>query len=635
MEQTNYNKMEQTKEEEIISSKSEITKLLENLDNHQKKATKNISDIYTNLNTFIHGTKTLRNNYELFLKKQTGGGKKKLDDSFKDFLKELSKYLKKDKNWYKKFRNHLKDDEYFNIYDFKEILETPSDKRDWYSYELDFNVDQVLEYTLGMLDSYGKNTLERQKLILTIEHLKKKYKISETKNIYEYTNPKLYKHLSIIIDKLNEKIDNKDINNILEKYGLISEREYLLIKLHELAVHNLKDVYSQRIRECENNYKKKMVRKRQLLDYRNEEQQKIFISRLAKTIKKYFYARRAKIETNLVNSNIALTFYRIITENGKIEIDDIYISLYEQVFGFIKDEYEQYINNLSSFDIIHNKELPLGFVSTEIKDSADCLFASIAANLDDPKIFKIINDVCETKNINIKYLCDNVDKLKIRIESGYIAQKKTDIAQQILREITANHLEEYLEKNKYILSLLSSLSETNINYEIYNQIGLDKIADTYEIDKLSEIDFKNITENFRKLIKKSEYLNPSIDLDELYWGDILSFNILSDFFNKYFGILIIYLSGSRDNMKEGSYIYSHYGQSIDNLKNTKYVILIRHNPKKAGRIGINYEALHIEKEKEKEKETIRVFSVDKNSIEYKSYNSELKEFLKDILESKI
>ena len=614
---------------------SEITKLLENLDNHQKKATKNISDIYTNLNTFIHGTKTLRNNYELFLKKQTGGGKKKLDDSFKDFLKELSKYLKKDKNWYKKFRNHLKDDEYFNIYDFKEILETPSEKRDWYSYELDFDVHQVLQYTLDVLDSYGKNTLERKKLIHTIEHLKKKYKISETKNIYEYTNPKLYKHLSIIIDKLNEKIDNKDINNILEKYGLISEREYLLIKLHELAVHNLKDVYSQRIRECENNYKKKMVRKRQLLDYRNEEQQKIFISRLAKTIKKYFYARRAKIETNLVNSNIALTFYRIITENGKIEIDDIYISLYEQVFGFIKDEYEQYINNLSNFDIIHNKELPLGFVSTEIKDSADCLFASIAANLDDPKIFKIINDVCETKNINIKYLCDNVDKLKIRIESGYIAQKKTDIAQQFLREITANHLEEYLEKNKYTLSLLSSLYETNSNYEIYNQIGLDKMADTYEINKLSEIDLKNITENFRELIKKSEYLNPSIDLDELYWGDILSFNILSDFFNKYFGILIIYLSGSRDNMKEGSYIYSHYGQSIDNLKNTKYVILIRHNPKKAGRIGINYEALHIEKEKEKEKETIRVFSVDKNSIEYKSYNSELKEFLKDILESKI
>ena len=88
-------------------------------------------------------------------------------------------------------------------------------------------------------------------------------------------------------------------------------------------------------------------------------------------------------------------------------------------------------------------------------------------------------------------------------------------------------------------------------------------------------------------------------------------------------------------MIEGCYIYSHYGQSIDNLKNTKYVILIRHNPKKAGRIGINYEALHIEKEKEKEKETIRVFSVDKNSIEYKSYNSELKEFLKDILESRI
>ena len=627
--------MEQSKEEEFISSKNEITKLLTNLNNHQKQTTKNISDIYTNLDTFINGAKTLRNNYEPFLKKQTGGVKKKLDDGFKNFLKQLRKDLKKDENWYKKIRNYLKDDEYVNIYDFKELLESPSDKRNWYSYQLDFDVHQVLEYTLSMLDSYGKNTLEREKLIRTIEHLKKKYKIPETKKIHEYTNPKLYKHLSIIIDKLNEKIDNKDINNILEEYddGLKSEREYLLIKLHELSVYNLKELYLQNIRECENNYKNKMVIKRRLLDYRNEEQQKVFVSRLAKTIKKYFYARRAKIEMNLVNSNIALTFYRIVTEDGKIEIDDIYISLYEQVFGFIKDEYEQYINNLSSFDIIHNKELPLGFVSTEIKDSADCLFASIAGNLDDPKIFKIINDVCKTKskNINIKYLCANVDKLKIRIESGYIAQKKTDIAQQFLREITANHLEEYLENNKYILSLLSSLSETNINYEIYNEIGLDKMVDTYEIDKLSEINLKNITENFRKLIKKSEYLNPSIDLDELYWGDILSFNILSDFLNKYFGILIIYLSGSRDNMKEGSYIYSHYGQSIDNLKNTKYVILIRHNPKKAGSIGINYEALHMEKEKE----IIRVFSVDKKSIEYKNYNSELKEFLKDILESKI
>ena len=627
--------MEQSKEEEFISSKNEITKLLTNLNNHQKQTTKNISDIYTNLDTFINGAKTLRNNYEPFLKKQTGGVKKKLDDGFKNFLKQLRKYLKKDENWYKKIRNYLKDDEYVNIYDFKELLESPSDKRNWYSYQLDFDVHQVLEYTLSMLDSYGKNTLEREKLIRTIEHLKKKYKIPETKKIHEYTNPKLYKHLSIIIDKLNEKIDNKDINNILEEYddGLKSEREYLLIKLHELSVYNLKELYLQNIRECENNYKNKMVIKRRLLDSRNEEQQKVFVSRLAKTIKKYFYARRAKIEMNLVNSNIALTFYRIVTEDGKIEIDDIYISLYEQVFGFIKDEYEQYINNLSSFDIIHNKELPLGFVSTEIKDSADCLFASIAGNLDDPKIFKIINDVCKTKskNINIKYLCANVDKLKIRIESGYIAQKKADIAQQFLREITANHLEEYLENNKYILSLLSSLSETNINYEIYNEIGLDKMVDTYEIDKLSEINLKNITENFRKLIKKSEYLNPSIDLDELYWGDILSFNILSDFLNKYFGILIIYLSGSRDNMKEGSYIYSHYGQSIDNLKNTKYVILIRHNPKKAGSIGINYEALHMEKEKE----IIRVFSVDKKSIEYKNYNSELKEFLKDILESKI
>lgn len=627
--------MEQSKEEEFISSKNEITKLLTNLNNHQKQTTKNISDIYTNLDTFINGAKTLRNNYEPFLKKQTGGVKKKLDDGFKNFLKQLRKYLKKDENWYKKIRNYLKDDEYVNIYDFKELLESPSDKRNWYSYQLDFDVHQVLEYTLSMLDSYGKNTLEREKLIRTIEHLKKKYKIPETKKIHEYTNPKLYKHLSIIIDKLNEKIDNKDINNILEEYddGLKSEREYLLIKLHELSVYNLKELYLQNIRECENNYKNKMVIKRRLLDSRNEEQQKVFVSRLAKTIKKYFYARRAKIEMNLVNSNIALTFYRIVTQDGKIEIDDIYISLYEQVFGFIKDEYEQYINNLSSFDIIHNKELPLGFVSTEIKDSADCLFASIAGNLDDPKIFKIINDVCKTKskNINIKYLCANVDKLKIRIESGYIAQKKADIAQQFLREITANHLEEYLENNKYILSLLSSLSETNINYEIYNEIGLDKMVDTYEIDKLSEINLKNITENFRKLIKKSEYLNPSIDLDELYWGDILSFNILSDFLNKYFGILIIYLSGSRDNIKEGSYIYSHYGQSIDNLKNTKYVILIRHNPKKAGSIGINYEALHMEKEKE----IIRVFSVDKKSIEYKNYNSELKEFLKDILESKI
>ena len=622
--------MEQSKEE-IISSKSEITKLLANLDNHTKRATKNIGDIYTNLDTFIRETTTIRNNYKPLLKKQTGGSKKKLDDDFKDFLKALSKYLKKDKDWYKRLKKDLKDDEYINIYDFKELLETSSDDRDWYEDKFVFNPKEVLLYTFDVLDSYGKNTLERNKLINTIKYLKKKYKISETKNIYEYTNPKLYKHLSIIIDKLDEKVDNKDINNILEEYGLKSEREYLLIKLHELVVHNLKDEYSHRIRECENNYKRKVIIKRELLDYINEEQQSIFISRLAKTIKKYFYARRGKIEMNLVNSGIGLTFYRIVTENGKIEIDDIYISLYEQVFGFIKDEYEQYINNLSSFDIIHNKELPLGFVSTEIKDSADCLFASIAANLDDPKIFKIINDVCETKNINIKYLCDNVDKLKIRIESGYIAQKKTDIAQQILREITANHLEEYLEKNKYTLSLLSSLYETNSNYEIYNQIGLDKMADTYEINKLSEIDFKNITENFRELIKKSEYLNPSIDLDELYWGDILSFNILSDFFNKYFGILIIYLSGSRDNMKEGSYIYSHYGVSIDDLKNTNSVILVRHNPKKTGRIGINYEALHIEKKKE----TIRVFSVDKKSIEYKSYNSELKEFLKDILESKI
>ena len=33
--------MEQPKEEEIISSKSEITKLLANLDNHTKRATKN------------------------------------------------------------------------------------------------------------------------------------------------------------------------------------------------------------------------------------------------------------------------------------------------------------------------------------------------------------------------------------------------------------------------------------------------------------------------------------------------------------------------------------------------------------------------------------------------------------------
>ena len=53
--------MEQSKEE-IISSKSEITKLLANLDNNTKKATKNISDIYTNLDTFIRDTTTIRNN---------------------------------------------------------------------------------------------------------------------------------------------------------------------------------------------------------------------------------------------------------------------------------------------------------------------------------------------------------------------------------------------------------------------------------------------------------------------------------------------------------------------------------------------------------------------------------------------
>ena len=117
---------------------------------------------------------------------------------------------------------------------------------------------------------------------------------------------------------------------------------------------------------------------------------------------------------------------------------------------------------------------------------------------------------------------------------------------------------------------------------------------------LSNTETKKVTNILKSLITESEYLNPdhTYDVDNtqsVWWGDEITWNILSYVFYKYFGILLIYISGIGKYISEGSYI--SWFVDIQLHKNTnvkdraKYAIFLNGSPS-TNNIGIHYHPMH-------------------------------------------
>jgi hypothetical protein len=148
---------------------------------------------------------------------------------------------------------------------------------------------------------------------------------------------------------------------------------------------------------------------------------------------------------------------------------------------------------------------------------------------------------------------------------------------------------------------------------------------------LSNTETKKVMNILKSLITESEYLNPDYidNSNPIWWGDEITWNILSYVFYKYFGILLIYISGIGKYISEGSYI--SWFVDIELHKNTnvkdraKYAIFLNGSPS-TNNIGIHYHPMHyVEKTK-----VIKLFSIDKTSSEFKKYNDTLQDFIDDI-----
>jgi len=611
------------------TTKDEICNLLKELKKNETKTTTDISNIYKNLDDIINSNSKIKTRLRKSVTdvtEYTGGGSNlKLDEDFVKYLKSIQKRFKKDKIWLDDLKNEMKNEE---IKNFKELKKKITDDDELLPY-------LITEYEVDFeeLLNYPKQQIDRNYLIKAIEKINKKFNLVEKIDIYSISTEKLYHHLSLLIEKKKDKIPEKDIIRILQNFNEQDQLDY------EFDV--LFDIISTKIKKNLNYllsfWNLRLNRRRDFLENLKKhvygDKIAYFISKQAKRMK-YIYSRPL-LETReiLNNSGLGLKFFKILTNDGKIEVDDINMEQNDYFFIMLRDLYEIYLVNNSTLEEIHNSKIPIGFNVRDIKSGHDSQFASIASCIDNDDVMKIISDKCvKSENPNIKKFYKKLSKVKINSKNNYISKEKVNIAQQVIRELTSDFVEEYFEYNSYSINALSILSShKNLNQYKILEIPSDK--QSYYLYSKKNMDLpkktiKKIIKNLKSIITKSEYLN-SDDPYEIYWGDELTWGILGYIFYKYFGILLVYISGTRKYIHDGLFI--SWFRNIElhrktNLKNrAKYAIFLSGSPT-VNYTGIHYNSMYYMEKAKK----ITLFSIDKTNSEFKKYNSTLKDFIDDI-----
>jgi|TARA_B100001971_G_scaffold205800_1_gene223754 hypothetical protein len=614
------------------TTKDEICNLLKELKKNETKTTTDISNIYKNLDDIINSNSKIRTRLRKSVTdvtEYTGGGSNfKLDEDFVKYIKSIQKRYKKDKVWSEDFINEMK---YEKIKNFKMLKKNINDDDELLPY-------LITEYEVDFeeLLNYPKQQIDRNYLIKAIEKINKKLNLVEKIDIYSISTEQLYKHLSLLIKKKKDKIPEKDINKILQNFNEIDQHDYEFDLLSTIVAKKMKKHLNMflNIWNIKLNHRRNVLENLKTRVY--SENIAYFLSKQAKLLKYMYNTPISSTHQILTDSGLGLKFFKILTNDGKIEVDDINKETEHQLFQILRDQYESYLMNNHTLKEIHNSKMPIGFNVVDIKSGPDSQFATLASCIDDDDIIKLISNKCEkSKHPKLKNFCKNLSKVRINTKNNYISREKVDIAQQVIRELVSNFVEEYINDHPYAINILSLLT----NYKLlkqYHVLGLPSDEQSYHLYSeknmgLSDIKIKKIIKNLKSVITESEYLNPNHleNLQEIYWGDELTWHILAYIFYKYFGILLIYISGTRKYIHEGFYIswFTHLERHKNtNLKDrAKYAIFLSGSP------TVNYTGVHchpmyyVEKKKK-----IKLFSIDKTSSEFKKYNDPLKDFIDDI-----
>ena len=615
------------------TTKDEICNLLKELKKNETKTTTDISNIYKNLDDIINSNSKIRKRLRKSvtdITEYTGGGNNEieLDEDFVKWIKSIQKRYKKDKTWLEDFINEMK---YEKIKNFKILKKNINDDNELLPYLIkEFKVD------FEELLNYPKQQIDRNYLIKAIEKINSKFNLVEKEDIYSISIEQLYKHLSSLITKYKDKIPEKDIKKILRNFGKEDHLDYQMKICHQIIKKKLKDYLNFYIYVQNNELNNKKNILENLKERVYSKNIKNFIEQISNNIKQIYHTKSEEIQENLNNSGIGKKFFKILTNDGKIEVNDIDYKYYDILEIVIRDNYEQYLIHNNSISEIHNNTLPIGFIVENIKNGPDSQFASIVSCLDDDDLMEIISNKCiKNKNPSIKNFCKNLSKVRINAKNNYISNSKVNIAQQIIRELVSNFVKDYMNYNPYVIHTLSIVMEYKDSSQ-YNHLSLPFIKQKYHpfSEKnmgLSDIEVKKITNELKSLITQSEYLNPDYldNLTPVYWGDEITWNILGFIFYKYFGILLIYISGTSKQIRIGKYIswFSHIQlHKNTNLKDkAKYAIFMSGSPSTNDK-GIHYNSMYYVNKKKK----IKLFSIDKKSSEFKKYPDLLKDFIENI-----
>ena len=609
---------------------NEICKLLRSLAKNREKLSNDIKGIYKDLDTMTKDNQNVINRLTNTIRK-TGGGKKETKKEskkkLKNFIGKLKNHFNKDNEWETDLLSDLFHQENINsIKEFNNLINNDNDFRNWLENNYDTDVSELIEILKS--PTYGNLVMERENLLNTIYLFVKKFKIKVTDDVNEFTNQRLYKRLSKYITTYKKDISEKEFDKLLEVFEQKTSGEYHAIQLYNIIESKLHKNLQQAIRHCEISHKDHYKKKQQILDYINKKSTDRFIKKAAKILKKTFHTKLLQIQVNLENSGIGRKYFKISTGNGSIHVNKIPKNYFRDIMEIVKIDYEKYLVDLPPVgDVIHPNELPSKtFKSINIKQNADSMFGSIAYCLTDPVLFKHLTKICKTKKGPIiEYLKENLIHFQPNeSDINYISKERLQIAQQVLRGIVSRVIPEYIKEYPHYLNMLKILSESD-DYNIYKNLDFPLNFESY----LSNIDkkiFNKLTINFQNLVLQSETNNPEEDLDNIYWGDHISLNILNHFFNKKCNIILISISGTNDKIRDGFYVYSYQREA--SIRSSKYAILLRHSPRTNTKLGINYYSLVNEENKSSKEKYLHIDYSDSN---YEKYSEELKDFIDDII----
>jgi len=510
---------------------------------------------------------------------------------------------------------------------FKKKIKQDKELLPWLITEYEVDFEELL--------NYPRQQIHRNYLIKAIEKINTKFNLVEKTDIYSISTEQLYKHLSTLIKKYKDKIPDKDINKILQNFDETDHLDYTFSMLASVVETKMK----KHLNLFFNVSNQKLNSKRNILENLKErvysDNIKYFVSKLVKKLS-YIYLQSKKDNLkNLNDSGLGKIFFKILTNDGKIEVDEIDYIYSDKLYLIMRGKYEQYLILNYPIADIHNSIMPIGFIVGDIKTGADSQFASIASCIDDDKVMEIISEKSvQNKNIIIKNFGKNLSKVRINAKNNYISSERVDKAQQLIRELTSNFAKEYLNSNPFLIACLSIFKDGgNLQYKTLPLPFTEQSYYPYSQKNmgLSDIKMQKVAEELKFMLTKSEYLNSDY-LDNrvpVYWGDGFSWGVLEYIFYKYFGILLIYISGTSKYIQAGKYISWFVNielhKATKKKNKAKYAIFLTGSPK-TNNMGIHYRPMYyVEKNKK-----IKLFSIDKTSSEFKKYNDQLKDFIDDI-----